>query len=371
METLGTLAGGIAHDINNILQTVFNNAFMAKEGLPEDHSLQANLDGILKAGRRAKDLVEQILTFSRRMEQQRVHIRPYSMLMEAMKLIEPSLPATIRLEQNIGDRYGVILADPTQIHQVIINLITNAVYAMEEKEGILKVSLDHAQINESNKPDIPGIITGHYSMLTVEDFGTGMDKQTMSRVFEPFFTTKDVGEGTGLGLSVVHGIVGEHGGGISVQSAPNKGTIFRVYFPRIEKRTIAPSETIPVALGGVENILYVDDDLQQIKDAKIILEKAGYHVDACVGSQEALDTFRQAPRLYDLVIADQMMPQISGVNLCRQLYEMNPNIKTMIVTGNVNKIPTDFKLNKGVNQILKKPFTSEELIDSIRKVLDN
>ena len=370
METLGTLAGGIAHDINNILQTIFNNAYIAKEGLADKHAIQTNLDGILKAGRRAKDLVEQILTFSRRMEHQRVYIKLYTMLNEAIGLIEPSLPSNVRLVQSIGDREGVILADPTQINQVIMNLLTNAVYAMGEKEGILKITLDHVEASESNMPDIPRMEVGDYCRLSIEDFGVGMDEKTLARVFEPFFTTKEVGEGTGLGLSVVHGIVGEHGGAITVKSIPRQGTVFDVFLPRVERQEEETAAAGPAVTGGAESILYVDDDTQQIKDAGVLLERAGYTVDICSKSEEALAMFSRAPLLYDLVITDQMMPKMSGVELCKRLYEINPMLKTMIVTGNVKKIPTEFNDVDFVHLILKKPFSPEELVDAIRKVLD-
>lgn len=370
METLGTLAGGIAHDINNILQTIFNNAYIAKEGLADKHAIQTNLDGILKAGRRAKDLVEQILTFSRRMEHQRVYIKLYTMLNEAIGLIEPSLPSNVRLVQSIGDREGVILADPTQINQVIMNLLTNAVYAMGEKEGILKITLDHVEVSESNMPDIPRMEVGDYCRLSIEDFGVGMDEKTLARVFEPFFTTKEVGEGTGLGLSVVHGIVGEHGGAITVKSIPRQGTVFDVFLPRVERQEEETAAAGLAATGGAESILYVDDDTQQIKDAGVLLERAGYKVDICGGSEEALAMFSRTPLLYDLVITDQMMPKMSGVELCKRLYEINPMLKTMIITGNVKKIPTEFNDADFVHLILKKPFSPEELVDAIRKVLD-
>ena len=260
METIGTLAGGIAHDINNILQTIFGYTHVAMESLPQNESVQEDLKGIHKAAIRAKDLIRQILSFSRRMKHERAELELYIIIKESLKMLRATLSSTIEIRHQIDEKSGTVLADPSQIHQVILNLCTNASHAMDQDVGILEVTLDKADLTEPLSFPLGELDPGRYTHLQVKDNGRGMSTEVLSKIFEPFYTTKQIGEGTGLGLSVVHGIVQDHGGHLFVDSKPGQGTVFDLYLPRVEKSAMAVDDNEPSNIGGNESILLVDDE---------------------------------------------------------------------------------------------------------------
>ena len=334
MESIGTLAGGIAHDFNNILTPIIGYTEMAQTKVPEGSVLRRNLDRVLQAGFRAKDLVRQILTFSRQAEQEKKPVQITPIIKEALKLLRSTLPTTIEICQKItiGPGGDVVLADPTQIHQVLMNLCTNAAHAMRVKGGILNVELseigDPAPVSEHSD-----LHEGSYLCLIVSDTGHGIDAAVIERIFDPYFTTKATGEGTGLGLSVVQGIIKSHGGKITVRSEPGKETTFYVFLPRLEEEAspeIQTTETVPT---GSEHILFVDDEEVLVDLGKEILESLGYKVTTKTSSLEALQTFRSEPDSFDLVIMDMTMPELTGRDLAKECLAIRANIPIILCTG--------------------------------------
>jgi len=312
MEAIGTLAGGIAHDFNNILSAVIGYTQIALDDVPKGTLLQSNLKEVLKAGRRARDVVKQILAFSRQAEQERKPLEISPIVKEALKLLRASLPATIEIRQNIGTDLGTVLADATQIHQVLMNLCTNAAHAMGERGGILEVNLANVELGSDFTSRYPDIDPGPYLRLTVSDTGHGMHPSIMERIFDPFFTTKELGEGTGMGLAVVHGIVKGYGGTITVFSEPGEGSTFHIYLPLID-REVEPEARIgePIPTGN-EHILFIDDERAIVDVGKQILERLGYDVVTITSSTAALELFRTQSDKFDLVITDMTMPNMTG-----------------------------------------------------------
>jgi PAS domain S-box-containing protein len=374
MEAIGTLAGGIAHDFNNILGAILGytelTMAISEENSRENGIIKRNLEQIYRAGLRAKDLIQHILTFSRQTDHKLQQVKVDLILKEALKLLRASLPATIDINQEINENCGYILGDPTQIHQVVMNLSTNAYDAMREKGGVLKVQLDFIEVKKNLSFEDINVSPGKYLKLVVSDTGIGMDDETVKRIFDPFFTTKEAGAGTGLGLSVVHGIVKDHNGEITVDSLPNKGTIFRIYFPEFEpikeNKTAEPSELIP----GTEKILYVDDEETLVQTGKQILEKLGYKVTGKTQSMEALKTFEQSPEQFDLVITDLTMPRMTGIDFAKKVLEMRPDIPVILATGYSEEI-TRIQLHQiGIRDLIMKPILIGDLSKAIRRVLD-
>ncbi|MFW8601530.1 response regulator [Desulfobacterota bacterium M19] len=369
LEAIGTLAGGIAHDFNNILTAIFGFTQLAKVHLPPESHVQEDLDQVLSGAKRAKELVKHILTFSRKTENTIGPIRISLIIKEVIKMLRASIPATIEIEDDIAADSGVISADPTQVHQILMNLCTNAAQAMEESGGKLTVSLANVEITGST-PSECSLRPGQYVKLIVADTGPGIAPEVKARIFDPFFTTKEVGRGTGMGLSVVHGIVENSGGGISVESTLNKGTKFSIYLPRIAAREDTP-ETASTTPTGHENILFVDDEEVIVEVAARMLEGLGYKVTALADSEEGLKIFQAQPKAFDLIISDQTMPHLTGYEMIREILKIRPDIPTILCTGHSSQVDREKAVKHGITEFLLKPIKFEELAVTIRSVLDS
>ncbi|MFA7346347.1 MAG: PAS domain S-box protein [Desulfurivibrionaceae bacterium] len=370
MEAIGTLAGGIAHDFNNILVPIiaYTDMVMATEAVGSAN--RQNLLEVYKAANRAKELVKQILTFSREREHEVSPVQIVPVVKESIKLLKASLPSTIEVTQRLEAEGVTILADPTQIHQIVMNLCTNAYHAMREQGGVMEVTLSQVEIGPDDSPD-RGLPPGPYLALTVSDTGPGMDPATMERIFDPYFTTRKHGEGTGLGLAVVLGIVKKYGGDIRVYSEPGQGASFQVYFPVLGKAEegLGTILSAPPAMGD-ERILLVDDELQIVDSLKKMLEFHGYHVTAKTSSSEALEAFRLAPGAFDLVITDQTMPYLTGDQLVLEMKKIRPDIPFVLCTGFSTMIDDTKARALGIDAFLMKPVLRKELTETIKSVLD-
>ncbi|MBW2662853.1 MAG: response regulator [Deltaproteobacteria bacterium] len=370
MESIGTLAGGIAHDFNNILFSVMGYAEMALDDTEKGTSLHDNLQEVFLAVQRASNLVKQILTFSRQADQELQPLQVQLVVREALKLIRSTLPTTIEIKQYISNQCGLVMADASQIHQVVMNLLTNAFHAMEDEGGKLEVILKEVELDVDDLKD-PAMVPGSYICLTVTDTGTGIDKSVVDRIFDPYFTTKEKERGTGLGLAVVHGIVKGFKGDISVYSEPGKETSFQVYLPVIRTRTeTKETRVISPAQRGTERILLVDDEEQIVRMSQQMLERLGYHVTARTSSVETLKAFRAAPDKFDLVITDTTMPHMTGIQLAKKLMEIRPDISIIICTGFSEKISEDKAKAMGIRGYIMKPVVKSELAKKIREVLE-
>jgi signal transduction histidine kinase/CheY-like chemotaxis protein len=372
LQAIGTLAGGIAHDFNNILFPIVGYTELTMDDLPEGSQAKQNLHEVLKAANRAKKLVQQILTFSRQNSQKRKPMRVQTLIKEALKLLRATIPSSIEIHTSVDEDCGLIKGDPTQIHQVIMNLSTNAYHALQETGGKLEVSLKEINLNYEESLQKVGIKVGRHLELTVRDNGQGMTPQVLERIFDPYYTTKKQGKGTGLGLSVTHGIIKNHGGDISVSSQPGVGSTFSVYLPVIDDvdLEIEPAETAG-ATNGNERILLVDDEAQIIDIERRILERLGYKVTSKTDSEEALEEFSARPEQFDLVITDMTMPKITGDRLARRLMDINPQIPVIMCTGFNEAITEEKALAMGIDKFVMKPVIKDELACAIRTVLDN
>ena len=369
MEAIGTLAGGIAHDFNNILAAIIGYTELGRMEASEESKLADNLDEVLTAAGRAKDLVQQILTFSRQTDQKLKPVQVSLVIREALKLLRASLPATIEIHQNI-DNDGLVMADPTQIHQVMMNLCTNASHAMAQKGGRLDVSLVNVELDSDFVSGHTGIRPGPYLRLAVADTGHGMPPEILDRVFDPFYSTKGPGEGTGLGLSVVHGIVKSHGGMIYAYSEPGIGSSFKIYLPSIERGLLLEKKERKTLPKGTEHVLFIDDEEALVAIGRQMLESLGYEVTTRVSSQEALALFKAYPKRFDLVITDQTMPNMTGDELARELIAIRPGIPIILCTGFSTRISDQKAYEMGIRGFVMKPFIMQDLAESIRKVLD-
>ncbi|MCP4116302.1 MAG: PAS domain S-box protein [Desulfobacteraceae bacterium] len=369
MESIGTLAGGIAHDFNNILSPIVGYTEMLIEDTPDDSPLRNGLNGIYSGALRACDLVKQILTFSHQDRNELKSIRVQPVIKEALKLIRSTIPTSIEIKQEIRSDCGSVKSDPTQIHQIIMNLTTNAYHAMEDT-GELSVILKEIRLGE-HEVITPDMKPGLYACLTVSDTGIGMDKQMTEKIFNPFFTTKAKGKGTGMGLSVVHGIVKSMAGAIQVRSVPGKGTDFHVYLPvgkeQPEETVVQPKDSIR---GGTERIMLVDDEDAIIQMEKQMLERLGYQVVSYVDSLETLERFRAEPDQFDMVITDMAMPNMSGDKLAAELIKIRPDIPILLCTGFSEKIPENKSTCLGIKNVLMKPIAKKDLANKIREMLD-
>jgi PAS domain S-box-containing protein len=375
MEAIATLAGGIAHDFNNNLASIITCAEMARDDLPKESPTRELLDVVLKAGFRGRNLVRQILTFSCQGEQERHPVQVDLIVHECLRLLRASLPASIEIHCRIADRLGLVPADPTQIHQIVMNLCTNAGHAMREKGGMLEISLVDADLDSAAVGGYPDLPPGRYLKMTVRDTGHGIDRQTMERIFDPFFTTKGHAEGTGLGLSVIHGIVRNYGGVITVESEPGNGATFNVFLPRIDGPGERALDEVPVpAMRGRERILLVDDETDLAKAGGKMLERLGYEVVVSTNGREALDLFRTGPGRFDLVITDQAMPGMTGLELARELTGIRANLPVILCTG-FGHAPNGAFTNAereaaGIRELALKPLDRAEMSGIIRRVLD-
>jgi signal transduction histidine kinase len=368
MEAIGTFAGGVAHDFNNILAAIigFTELMLGDtaEGSPDPH----HLGRVLQASLRGRDLVKQLLAFARKSEQGRKPLRLSSAIEEAMKLLRASIPATIDIRIDIKSESGSIYCDPGQVQQVLMNLCANAVDAMEEQKGTLGIELSDFEI--SPDADILDIRPGPHMRLSVSDTGRGIPPEILDRIFEPFFTTKGLGRGTGLGLSVVHGIVRSCDGAIKVESRPGEGTTFRVYFPRLHDRPVEERGAELTVPRGSERILFVDDEEMLVEMGKRMLEGLGYTVTAAMSSSEALELFQRDPARFDLVVTDQTMPEMTGLELSQQLLSVRDDIPVILSTGFSHLVDADTAEAAGIRAFVMKPLTRSELARTIRSVLD-
>lgn len=369
MESIGTLAAGIAHDFNNILTVIFGYTNMALYNIPENSPARNDLDSVLKASDRAKNLVRQILTFSRESELALQQIKPHAIVKEVVSLLRSAIPTTIEINHDIDPECGTILADPTQIHQVLMNLSTNAVHSMQEK-GVLEISLKQAVFTRGDLVHYPEMVPGAYVRLSVSDTGVGMEQETLNRIFDPFFTTKKIGEGTGLGLSVVHGIVMAHHGMITVDSTPGKGTTFHVFFPIIETEKIQVVENDQALPTGNERILIVDDEEYLTEMWRQLLKFLGYRVTTTTSSKKALDIFRAQPEEFDLVITDQTMPGMTGAELSQELMGIRPDIPIILCTGYSSRVSIEEAIAMRIRKFFMKPVDTRQLAIAIREILD-
>jgi PAS domain S-box-containing protein len=372
MEALGTLAGGIAHDFNNILGAIIGYTELAKLELGAENPVQRKLGEVLKATIRAKELVQQILVFSRRSEQQKMPLSLGMVIKEAMRILRPSLPSTIAIKSDVTSKHAV-MADPTQMHQVLMNLCTNAAHAMQVKGGVLEVRLTDITVESEVGAVSESLSPGQYVELRVSDTGHGIEPPLMELIFDPFFTTKGPTEGTGLGLSVVHGIVKSHGGAISVESLPGQGTSFTVLLPALEADNAPEKTAIATVLPrGRERILVVDDEPILAEMIQQMLQKLGYEVVSRTNGMEALEAFKRQPaeRPFDLVLTDMTMPGLTGMELARKLFELEPEISVILMTGFSRNIHGEGGGEPGIGELLMKPVTIEKLAQTVRAVLD-
>lgn len=370
MESFGQLAGGIAHDFNNLLSSILGYTELALKGVEKGSELEDDLQEVCIAGKRAQELVRQILAFARQSDEEIKPLPIAPIAKEALKLIKSSTPSTIKIEQEINSDAHVI-GNVVQVHQIIMNLCTNAVYAMEKDGGILQVGLDNVSFSTEQKMFSRGLKAGHYIKLTVSDTGIGIPEENMTAIFEPYFTTKPLGEGTGMGLAMVYGIVDRYGGGVDVESRLSKGTTFSLYLPIVEpvsdNQTCSKSEPLP---GGAENILFVDDEAAIAKIGKRILEGLGYRVTSMTNSLAALDHFASKPDFFDLVITDMTMPNMTGDVLATELMAIRPDIPVILFTGYSKKISDENASQIGIRAFAYKPVVTADLSKTVRKVLD-
>jgi PAS domain S-box-containing protein len=369
MEAIGTLAGGIAHDFNNILSAILGYGELAKMRIPADSPAREDIKGVILAGLRAKELVNQILAFSRKTDHALLPVHIQSVVKEAMKLLRASIPANIDFQMRFNAQYCNILADPSHIHQVIMNLVTNAYHAMQEKGGILSVSLKKTGLMNHVIPDLKA---GLYIELEIGDTGHGIPPEIREKIFDPYFTTKELGKGTGLGLSVVHGIVKSYGGAITVDSLVGKGSIFRIYFPIIDMH---PAEQRMVAMEnsfetGTERIMFVDDETAILKYSWKTLEAFGYQVFSFTNANDAWQAFSSHPDDFDLIITDMAMPNMTGIELSRKILQLRPAMPVILYTGHSETITKEKAKTYGISEFLLKPITARELLRTIRNVLD-
>lgn len=369
MEALGTLAGGIAHDFNNILGAIIGYAEMAKDACPPGSNIGDDLDKVLEAGGRAANLVKQILAFSRQANTEKIALEPRHVVKEAVKLLRPALPTTITIEQHFETSKKSIVIDPTQLHQIVMNLVTNAFHAMEQTGGVLNISLLDCELSEQDLKHQPEIAAGEFVVLSIADSGSGMIPEIREKIFEPYFTTKEINKGTGLGLAIVHGIVTSSGGFVTCESEAGKGTVFKVFLPAAEGSIVAPVEQVDADLAGKERILLIDDEEILVEMGRTMLERLGYKVTVRTSSIDALVTFQNQPDKFDAVITDQTMPVMTGVDLARRVLQIRPDIPIILCTGYSSLVNEEQARACGIKEFAMKPITKKGLATLLRKVL--
>jgi PAS domain S-box-containing protein len=371
MEAIGTLAGGIAHDFNNILSAIFGFTDIAKNHLHEPDRLREDLSEVSLAAERAKDLVRQILTFSRKADREIEPLNMRLVVKEAMKLLRATIPATVKIKQGVVASSRV-LADPTYIHQVVMNLCTNAYHAMRETGGVLCVFLEDVDLSDADLYPGRPLPPGPYVRLRISDTGHGIEGEVLQRMFEPYFTTKEPGDGTGLGLAVVHGIVSDLGGYIYADSTPAVGTTFEVFFPvdNAEVGALPEEQDITPAIGGQERIMVVDDDAKILQIIGQALSRHGYAVTAFSHGVEALEAFEKRADAWDVVITDMGMPSMTGTHLAQRMMEIRPGMPVILCTGHSDSVDRKMALAMGIEEFLEKPLSMNELAETIRDVLD-
>ncbi len=369
MESIGNLAGGIAHDFNNILSSIIGYTELALDEVEKDTSIEDDLQEVYHAGNRARDLVKQILTFARQSDEKLKPIQIDIIVQEVLKFIRASIPTTIEIKQNIESE-SLIMGSSTQAHQILMNLCTNAAYAMENEGGTLEVNLQDITVDRSTNWELPGLKFGDYIEMKVSDTGTGIQPEILKNIFDPYFTTKGPGEGTGMGLAMVHGIVDSYGGKIMVDSILGKGTVFTIYLPIARKRGDHRAYESGALPSGTERVLFVDDEASIAKMGGQILERLGYRVNVRTSSVDALELFRSKPDDFDLVISDMTMPTMTGDKLAMELIASRSDIPVILCTGYSKKISDEIASNIGIKAFAYKPIVKADLAKTVRKVLD-
>ena len=371
MEAIGTLAGGIAHDFNNILGSILGYSELAKRHIDPESKQYQHINQVVLAGNRAKALVQQILAFSRQSEKKHEALDLIPLIKETATMLRPSLPATIKINLNLPDKTSQIYGDPTELNQILLNLCTNAFHAMEKKGGSLSIELQECYLKDQCQEI--SIAPGHYLLLSVSDSGVGIPTDVKNRIFDPYFTTKDQGKGSGMGLSIVHGIMRSYGGSVTCSSEVGVGTRFHLYFPVANQimNNKKPDTNIEQSLSGIESILFIDDETQLCNLVKEMLEDYGYSVTVMNDSVQAYETFKLNPQSFDIIVTDQTMPHLTGVDLAQKVHNIRPDIPIILCTGYSSIVTEQDAFNKGVSRYLLKPFTAESLAVEIRSVFKN
>ncbi|MCE5335736.1 MAG: PAS domain S-box protein [Desulfobacteraceae bacterium] len=371
MEAIGTLAGGIAHDFNNILATILTYTEIALRDVEPSSPTHSDLKQVVNSAHRAKDLVKQILVFSRQKDSQEKH--PFKIgpiIKETLKLLRASLPSTIEIRQRITSKEDIALVDPVQVHQVLINLCSNAAHAMRDKGGVLEIRLTDQEIGPDSLSFYGVEKPGPYLRLTVSDTGHGIDAETLHRIFDPYFTTKEPGQGTGLGLAVVHGIVKRHEGGIIVYSEPGRGSTFHVLLPRVKNKPQSETKSEEPIVGGTERILFIDDEEAYLRGGARVLKHLGYEITTRQNGLDALELFRSRPDGFDLVITDYTMPKMTGFDLAMQIKQIRSDIPVVLCSG-LNEFISNEKMEEaGIDEVAMKPLGMNDFASVIRKALD-
>ncbi|MEA1923508.1 MAG: response regulator [Pseudomonadota bacterium] len=373
MEAIGTLAGGIAHDFNNILTSILGFSELAQLALADGSSAEKEIDQVIISAKRAAELVQQILTFSRKEPKKVRRLKPHLIVKETLKMLHSSLPATIKIEEDIDIECVEIKADPTHLHQIVMNLCTNALQSMQEQKGVLQVKLEHREITAQDNAEQSHKKIGSFIVLSISDTGSGINQATITRIFEPYFTTKEFGKGTGLGLSVVHGIVESYNGFIKVESKLGQGTTFHIYLPSLKKNSVTPQQKesrFDNLAPGSERILIVDDEEAILNLHETLLTRLGYEVTATTSSQEALALITANPNQFDLIITDQSMPNISGAELASETLKIRSTMPIILCTGYSSVISENDALAIGIKKYVEKPVSIKDLAEIVRQILD-
>ncbi len=372
MESIGTLAGGIAHDFNNILGVILGYAEMAKEDSSPGSAIDEDLCMVIDAGNRAKNLVRQILAFSRQDDTERMYLQPASIVKETVSMLRPSIPTTIEIIQDVDFTTGHVFVDPTQINQILMNLCTNAFHAMEDTGGKLGISLKEVTLSTEDLVHESYVEAGTFVQLSVSDSGTGIPPGVLEKIFDPYYTTKEAGKGTGMGLSIVHGIIASYGGIVSVNSETGKGSVFKVFLPVVKEDEVESSTSnVERSPTGKERVLFIDDEEMLTQMGKTMLERLGYHVTVRNSSLEALETFLNQPDQFDLVITDQTMPGMTGADMARRMIQVRPDIPIILCTGYSTIIAEKDAKAIGIKEFALKPLAKQDIAQLIRKVLDD
>ncbi|MEW6520402.1 MAG: ATP-binding protein [Thermodesulfobacteriota bacterium] len=370
LEAIGTLAGGIAHDFNNILSVIIGYAEIAKYNVPSDSLTAQDLDKILQAGQRAKDLVQQILTFSRQSKAELHTVKLQPLIREALKMLRASIPKSIEIREDIAEDCGPVMADPTQLYQVLVNLGSNAFHAMEEKGGILHVGLRLAATIPRQLQESGDIRQEEFLELSISDTGQGISPEIIDRIFDPFFTTKEKGKGTGMGLAITYGVIKEYGGAITVESQPGRGTVFHIYLRQCREEAVAADAPVDDLPRGSERILLVDDEELLAGLGGKMLERLGYQVTVKTKSFEALAAFQNQPADFDLVIADQTMPGMTGLDMARRMLQLRHDIPIILCTGYSALVDEQIAKSQGIREFAMKPLNNSAMARLIRQALD-
>ena len=369
MESIGTLTGGVAHDFNNIMAIIIGNTELALDYVPKWNPAYPNLEEIKRASLRATNIIKQLLSFSRKTGPKLHPVEIAVVIKDALKFLRSTIPTTIDIQHDIQATGETILADPTQINQIMMNLCINASHAMEQTGGNLVVHVKNVILDEHSAKGYPGLKTGKHVKVTVSDTGPGIDTAIIDRIFDPYFTTKEVGKGSGMGLAVVHGIVKNHNGAIFIDSKPGIGASFSILFPVSAEKPVIEKDTTEEVLLGNETVLFVDDEESIAEMTLQILKRLGYKVETKLSPVEALALFQSKPHAFDLVITDMTMPQMTGAKLSEKLKEVRSDIPVILCTGHSALIDEEKAKEMGIDAFVTKPIMMREFAKTIRKVL--